>query len=138
MAIFMICATLPSILLSPFGGAFSDKNSKKNIVVLTDLFSGLIMISIGLLFFYIDNVNTKSILLIFSATLLSILNGFFQPTIMSFIPFLSTKDNLKKSNALIQSTEQGAKALGFAIGGSIFGYILFINYKWFYICAFFF
>lgn len=123
MAIFMIAATLPAILISPFGGKFADNHSKRNIIVYTDLFSGLIMLFIGISFFYITNIQIQSIVLIISAVFLSLLNGFFQPSILSFIPFLSNKDNLKQHNALIQSTEQGAKALGFAIGGSIFFYL---------------
>ena len=50
MAIFMIAATLPAILISPFGGKFADNHSKRNIIVYTDLFSGLIMLFIGISF----------------------------------------------------------------------------------------
>jgi DHA3 family macrolide efflux protein-like MFS transporter len=45
-------SVLPQVLLSPLGGTFADRYSRKKIIVACDLISGIFMASLAVAFFF--------------------------------------------------------------------------------------
>lgn len=105
----------PSIIFSPFSGVIADKFNKKKILIISDIFSGLVSISIGFISLYdINNI----IILMFLSFLLGTCKAFFEPSIDSIIPKLVPKDKIHKANSTFTTISEIAYILGPIIGGA--------------------
>ena len=91
MAISILCR----VLFSPIAGSVIDRNNKKNILIITDLFRGIFILMLAVLTFYgkLELYHIVSISII-----IGICGAFFFPTASSFITELVPKDELVKSN----------------------------------------
>jgi MFS family permease len=90
-------ATLPTILLSPFGGILADRANRRNIMVVLDTLTGLSVLGAALLFSASGSLAVIAVLLV----ILSILGAFETPTVQACVPQMQTGDNLIKGNAVI-------------------------------------
>ncbi|WDV47219.1 MFS transporter [Clostridiaceae bacterium M8S5] len=121
--------TVPRLVLGPIAGFFSDKFSKKKIVILTDLVSGILLIA---LYIY-SSINTLNPIPIYITTvLLTSFNTIFFITISSAIPTLVSNDSLIKINSYDSSVNSLSNIIGPLAGGFLFGlfnikYIILIN-----------
>jgi MFS family permease len=122
MGILMMLSMLPGVLLGPLAGTFADRYSKKMIIVVSDLLSGLSMT--GLAFVFIFRPNQVD-LLIFLLFLVAIINGIFQaffgPSILSAIPELVPRQKIPAANSLNQFSFQFSRILGQSTGGILYG-----------------
>ena len=90
-------ATVPTILLSPFGGILADRANRRNIMVVLDSLTGISVLCATLLFSANGSLSVIAVLLV----ILSILGAFETPTVQACVPQMQTGDNLIKGNAVI-------------------------------------
>lgn len=90
-------ATVPTILLTPFGGILADRANRRNIMVALDTLTGICVLSAALLISGENDLAVISILLI----ILSVFGAFETPTVQACIPTMLTGDNIMKGNAVV-------------------------------------
>lgn len=108
-------ATIPTILLSPFGGILSDRANRKNIMVALDALSGLSVLCAALLLSDRNGLTVISILLV----ILSIFGAFETPNVQACIPTMLTDDNITKGNAVVNQVASLSYLIA-PMAGSIF------------------
>jgi MFS family permease len=108
----MVANTLPAVFLGSMAGVFVDRWSKKQILWLSNLGRGLLILSIPIL-------PKHLFFLLIVAILESILTQFFAPAEQSSIPVVVERNNLMTANALFTTTMMGSLVVGFAIGDPI-------------------
>ncbi len=93
-------ATIPTILLSPFGGILADRADRRNIMVALDAMTGTAVLCAALL------LSDRRALVVIGAllVLLSILGAFETPTVQACIPSMLTGDNIIRGNAVVNQT----------------------------------
>ena len=129
----MMAASIPSIVLSPFGGTIADYFSRKKILIFCDLLSGSFML--GLTFvFYLDPQNTDRILtcIFITAIVAGIGSSLFRPAVAASIPEIVPKHKLDGANSLNQMSIQIANIFGQLLGGVLYRFfgpllLFFIN-----------
>lgn len=93
-------ATIPTILLSPFGGILADRADRRNIMVALDAMTGPAVLCAALL------LSEQRALVVIGAllVLLSVLGAFETPTVQACIPSMLTGDNIIRGNAVVNQT----------------------------------
>ena len=93
-------ATIPTILLSPFGGILADRANRRNIMVALDAMTGIAVLCAALL------LSEQRALVVIGAllVLLSVLGAFETPAVQACIPSLLTGDNIIWGNAVVNQT----------------------------------
>lgn len=121
MGLVTMAATLPVVFLGPIGGTVADRVSRKKLIVLADLVSGLAMLAMGLALFS-GRFSTQALIgLFFGVSILTgILRAFFMPAVQAAIPDLVPPDKLQGANAFNQLTIQGSLLVGQGLGGVLF------------------
>jgi MFS family permease len=104
----------PLLLLALVGGAISDRVSKRNLLLLTQVVSGLLALLLGVLV-QTGAVRYWHVLLI--ALILGTVNAFYVPARQAFVPELVDKDTLLNAVALNSAIFNGARVIGPAVGG---------------------
>ena len=105
----MIANTLPAVFFGTAAGIYVDRWSKRQIMTLSNLGRGMLVLLIPLL-------PKLLIFLLIVAFLESILTQFFAPAEQAALPALVDRKNLMSANALFTSTMLGSLVVGFAIG----------------------
>lgn len=111
------CSFIPMVLFSFAGGVIADRVNKKNIMVILD-FCTAVIISI----FYASLGQLPLIpLMVVVLMLLYGISGAYQPSVQASIPLLVDSSVLMKGNATINMVSTLSNLLGPAIGGVLFG-----------------
>ncbi|ABX32240.1 major facilitator superfamily MFS_1 [Petrotoga mobilis SJ95] len=113
-----------NIIFSPFAGVWADRWKKKNILVITDLISGGILILLGIFFGTYFYQIWVLIITIFG---LQICGTLFGPALLSLIPIMINDNELSQANAMISMTDRLSQLIGMAIGGVI---VSLVGIKW--------
>lgn len=112
------CAFIPMIILAPIGGIFADRVNKRNIMVILDFSTALLVTGIIVL---IGNVNIVGLL--FTALfLLYGIQGAYQPAVQASIPALLSGEQIMQGNAVINLVSSFSGLMGPIIGGALFGF----------------
>ena len=90
-------ATIPTILLTPFGGILADRVNRRNLMVALDAVSGVSVLVATFLLSGRNAIAVISVLLV----ALSVLGAFETPTVQACIPTMLQGDNITKGNALL-------------------------------------
>jgi len=107
-------ASLPRVLISPFAGALADRLDRKNILALSNLIRGILMLLMAFLTFR----NMLSVpFVMFSAFFLSAAGVFAGPCIVSIIPDLVEKEDVARANSIRSSSFSVVELAGNGIGG---------------------
>lgn len=104
----------PMLLLALIGGAVVDRVSKRNVLLLTQIASGLLALLLGVLV-GTGTVQYWHVLVIAAA--LGTVNAFYVPARQAFVPQLVDKEALLNAVALNSAIFNGARVVGPAIGG---------------------
>ncbi|HEY9872281.1 MAG TPA: MFS transporter [Candidatus Obscuribacterales bacterium] len=105
----MIAVTLPAVLFGSAAGIFVDRFDKRQILWISNMMRGLLVLSIPLL-------PKEFLILLAIGFLESILTQFFAPAEQAAIPLLVRRENLMSANAMFTTTMMSALIVGFAIG----------------------
>lgn len=105
---------IPVLVLSLVSGAIADRFPKRNLLIVTQVISGLLALGLGIL------VRTGAVqywhVLAFAGAL-GIVNAFYTPTRQAFVPELVDKETLLNAVALNSAIFNGARVVGPAVGG---------------------
>ena len=110
-------AFFPSILLSPFGGMIADRFNKRNIMVVLDFSTAVLLGICALLLGHADLVTLLSITLM----LLYGIAGAYQPSVQASIPLLVPSECYMQANSIINTVSSFSALLGPALGGVLYG-----------------
>lgn len=112
---------LAAVLLGPVGGAFADRHSRRSIIIICDLISGLAVISLSLLMFFTPAAKGWVLAWVFAVLIiLSIVNSFSIPATSASIADLAPKEKVAVANSMLQASIQISTMLGQGIGGMLF------------------
>ncbi|MDQ2742723.1 MAG: MFS transporter [Chloroflexota bacterium] len=104
----------PLLLISLISGAVADRVSKRNLLLVTQVISGLLAVLLGMLV-ATGTVQYWHVLVI--AGMLGTVNAFYTPARQAFVPELVEKDALMNAIALNSAIFNAARVVGPAIGG---------------------
>ena len=112
------CAFIPMIVLSPVGGIFADRVNKRNIMVVLDFATALLVLAVTLL---LGKINLVALL--FGAMfILYGVQGAYQPAVQASIPALLKEEHIMQGNAVINLVSSFSSLIGPVIGGALFGF----------------
>lgn len=121
VGLLAMVATIPGILLGPFGGTFADHFSRKKIIVISDIINGLTISSIAtLLFFSPESTELIITLLFIEAVINGTVMSVFRPAIAAAVPDIVPQKSVDTANGLLQSSMQIAMLFGQTIGGLLY------------------
>lgn len=131
-------ATIPTILLSPFGGILADRANRRNIMVGLDALTGIFVLCAALFFTESSGIAVICVLLV----LLSVLGAFESPTVQACVPQMQTGDNIIKGNAIVNQVAAVAALIAPILGSVLyvaFGLlpVMYTSVVFFFITAFF-
>ena len=112
------CAFIPMIVLSPVGGIFADRVNKRNIMVVLDFVTAVLVLVVILL---LGKVNIV-VLLLCALFILYGINGAYQPAVQASIPALLKGEHIMQGNAVINLVSSFTGLIGPVIGGALFGF----------------
>lgn len=96
----IVISTIPRIVLMPFAGVIADRFSRKKMIILMDILSGLSILAIASIFYLQADLSLAMIYAI--VILLNAINVFFSPAMNSIIPDIVKKRNLADSNSVTE------------------------------------
>lgn len=110
------CAFIPAILLSPIGGIVADRVNKRNIMVLLDFFTAMVILAFSIL------MNGINLIFLLTVTLMLLygIAGAYQPSVQASIPALVTQDNFMVANSIINTISSLAALAGPVLGGILY------------------
>ena len=121
----MITFSIPAILFGSIAGVFVDRWRKKEVLVLTNIFRGLLVLALpGLLWSSTGATAILGLPLGFCILLaitfsVSTLTQFFAPAEQSTIPLIVERHYLLSANSIYTATMMASAIVGFAIGEPI-------------------
>ncbi len=119
-AIFGIVSALsflPLIILMPIGGIIADRCNKRNIMVILDFSTALLM----LVFYLTMNTISPVPLLIVTMMILYSISGLYQPAVSASVPVMLDSSILIKGNSIVSGVSSISNLLSPIIGGILFG-----------------
>jgi len=112
MGMVLSLSALPLIILSPIGGALTDKFSKRKILALMNLLSAMVVST----YFIISPANHIVMVILLIMMFVSMFESLISPTSEASMPFLVPADKLVKANSvtvlLTNVSSIGAPILG--------------------------
>ncbi|WP_439344379.1 MFS transporter [Vacuolonema iberomarrocanum] len=118
----MVAFTIPAVLFGSVAGVFVDYWQKKQVLVLTNLLRGGLVLSLPLLLglvqqdWAIASMPIGFAVLLGITFLVSTLTQFFAPAEQAVIPLVVPKQHLLSANSLYTTTMMASVIIGFAIG----------------------
>lgn len=113
-----VVRSLASFLVSPFAGVAVDRFNRKQLLIITDILRGLVM----LCFLFVREADDVWLLFVLTAVQFAI-TGFFFPTRNAILPDITNDYELGTANALSSATWSVMLAFGTAIGGLVAGWL---------------
>jgi MFS family permease len=116
LGVVLVAATLPSVLISPWAGALSDRLNRKAIAIACDLVrSGLV--AVLAVAAWLDMLNMPLITAV--TALISIASAFFNPATLAMMPSIVLPSDLVRANAFVQLSANAGGAVGFLLGSGL-------------------
>lgn len=132
----MASSFIPMILLFPIGGIIADRFNKRNIMVILDFSTAILIFMFYLLSGKMDIVLLMAITLI----ILYGIQGAYQPAVKSSIPALLDKEYIMKGNSIVDVINSLGNMIGPVIGGILYSIvgltpILYVSIACFFLSA---
>jgi MFS family permease len=116
VGITMVCASLPSVLISPFSGSLIDRHNKIVIMYASDFIRTAVMFFFAWL--YRENLLNVTVL-IAGTVVVSVASSFFNPASMSILPKLVNKEDIISANAVNQVSSSASSIIGPLFGSAL-------------------
>lgn len=122
VSVLMMAFTIPAVLFGSVAGVFVDRWSKKAVLVATNIWRGILVLSIPFLLWLTHDwkpigVLPVGFLIILGVTfLVSTLTQFFAPAEQAAIPLILEEQDLLSANSLYTTTMMASVIVGFAVG----------------------
>ncbi|MFJ7732142.1 MFS transporter [Lysinibacillus sp. NPDC097231] len=118
-AVLFAISSVP-ILLAPLGGAIADRFNRRNLMVIFDFTSSIIVF----IFFVVLAIGNSSILLIgVVMVLLSLVSAMYAPAVMASIPVLVEEEKLEQANGIVNGIQALSGVAAPVLGGILYGMI---------------
>jgi MFS family permease len=122
----MLASTIPAILFGSFAGVYVDRWRKKQVLVITNILRGLLVLAVPVLLWAAHGLIVAQLPLGFELLLLitftvSTLGQFFAPAEQAVISSIVEKPDLLSANSLYTTTMMGSLVVGFAVGEPLLG-----------------
>ncbi len=123
----MMASTVPAILFGSFAGVYVDRWRKKQVLVVTNVLRGLLVLAVPILLWIAHGQVIAQLplgfeLLILITFTVSTLGQFFAPAEQAVISNIVEKRDLLSANSLYTTTTMGALVVGFAVGEPLLGF----------------
>lgn len=120
-SVILSLAILPQIFLAPFGGAISDRFSKKKIMVALDTVSGVLLI----LFAVLLQVKSATPLILVGILMciMAIIQSIYEPTVRASLPIMVAADNLPQANSIVSIITALTSLFGPIAAGFVYGFL---------------
>jgi len=118
LGLFQFTVLLPGFLLSPIAGAIIDRMPRRTVIVVSDLFRGVLMVAAGFALFIPQMFTVQFILGV--SLLAGIGHALFVPAALALVPSLVPPERLSAANGMRAVSTQVANLLGNAVGGGLF------------------
>jgi MFS family permease len=123
----MMASTIPAILFGSFAGVYVDRWRKKQVLVVTNVLRGLLVLAVPILLWIAHDRIIAQLplgfeLLILITFTVSTLGQFFAPAEQAVISNIVEKPDLLSANSLYTTTTMGALVVGFAVGEPLLGF----------------
>jgi MFS family permease len=115
---FQFLALIPGFLLAPVSGALIDRLPRRGVIIGTDLFRGVVMILVGLLFFRPAWRSPGIVLAMAFAA--GVGHAFFVPAAQALIPEIVPVRDLSRATAFRAGSSQVFNMIGNAVGGVLY------------------
>jgi MFS family permease len=115
----LACSFIPMLLLYPIGGIIADRVNKRNIMLILDLSTAILISLFYLLMGKIDIVPlmTSTMIILYG------IQGAYQPAVKASVPALVEARHIMKANSVVDTINSLASMLGPVIGGILFSVI---------------
>lgn len=110
------CAFFPAILLSPIGGIVADRVNKRNIMVILDFFTAILV----MIFFLLMGKVHLIPLIIVTLMFLYGISGAYQPSVQASIPALVSQEYFMPANSIVNTISSFSSLLGPVLGGILY------------------
>ncbi len=110
-----LCLAIPFVVFSGFAGQFSDRYSKRSVIIVVKLLE----IAIALLALW-GFWTTNLWIVIFAMVLISVQSAFFTPAKFGILPEITDPPKLSRANGTLNMFTYIAVILGSAVGGAIY------------------
>jgi len=121
MGLLLAAANVPSLILTPVGGAIADRYSRRSILILTDAVRGLLLLILASGFFLLPQQHDVLLILLFVVAIgQDVAGAFFGPAASAAIPALVPAERVASANSLGQLSAQVAVFIGQAFGGTLY------------------
>ncbi|MGX9756088.1 MFS transporter [Clostridioides difficile] len=108
------------LLFSPIGGAIADRFNRKNLMVIFDFMSSIIIFTF---IFLLSSLNNSIILIGVIMVLLSIISSMYQPTVQASIPLIVNEKDLEQANGIVNGIGSLSSMFAPVLGGLLYGLI---------------
>ena len=115
----MAVAFIPMLLLYPIGGIIADRFNKRNIMVILDFSTAILIFLFFILTKKIDIAPLMAITMIF----LYGMQGAYQPAVQASIPLLVDKEHIMQGSSIINTITSLSSMVGPVIGGILFSVV---------------
>lgn len=133
----IICFTIPAILFAAIAGVFVERNSKKTMLVLTNLARGIMVLAYVLTD---SNWGVGTVLPVFYVVtlLFSSVSQVFNPAELAMIPLIVDRKHLVSANSLFNLSFTACQLIGFVVlGPLLLGTVLHGEFPKLYLILFF-
>lgn len=121
IGLMKVFSSIPAVILGVIAGTFSDRYSRRKIIIYSDIARGIVVLSLAVLLYMMPDATDITIIWIFwVAVCMSMANSFFGPAISAAIPDLVPQEKVARANTLRQMTGQLALFVGQGLGGMLF------------------
>lgn len=124
----MMSFTIPAVLFGSVAGVFVDRWSKKTVLVATNIWRGILVLSIPPLLWLTHDwqplvgvLPVGFTILLGMTFLVSTLTQFFAPAEQAAIPLVVREQHLLSANSLYTTTMMASVIVGFAVGEPLLG-----------------
>lgn len=115
IAIYRSTETISTVALGLIGGSISDRFNKKQILVITDLLSGIICLILS----FLTDSYALAILIIIANIALALISTFNDPTSKSIIPLIMNKERITSFNSVLNIGLEIIKVISPLLGMAI-------------------
>lgn len=126
------CAFIPTIILSPIGGIVADRVNKRNIMVVLDFITSVVIIAFSLLLAEINLVLLVTVTLM----ILYGIAGAYQPSVQASVPVLVKPDQFMAANSIINIISSFSALIGPVLGGILYSTYGLIPVLWICVICF--
>ena len=129
----LACSFIPMLLLFPVGGIIADRVNKRNIMVILDFSTALLIFMFYMLSGKMDIVPLMAITMI----ILYGIQGAYQPAVKASVPILVKTEHLMQANSIVDMINSLSSMAGPVIGGILFSIVGLVPILYVSICCFF-